>query len=100
MSRPLRQIDDQPATLAAHQPQRPGWTCAVDGQDWPCEPLRAHLVDTMSAQDIGVAMDGHYRLAVIELDAPAAQVHYRMFGWIRGTQPALSSGWHPPGGPW
>ena len=85
MSRP-RQIDDQADVLdnpTAHSPSRPGWTCNVDGQGWPCAPLRAHLLDTMTAQEIGIAMDGHFRFAVIELDAPAADVHRRFFGWIR-----------------
>lgn len=98
MTRPQRQIDR--LDRAVHWPKRPGWTCAADGQDWPCEPLRADMVDRMSAQEIGVDMGGHYRFAAIELDMPPAEVHYRFFGWIRGAQPASSSGWHPPGGPW
>lgn len=92
MSRPPRQIDDQADVLAdvladpaAHRPHRPHWICAC-GQPWPCEPLRGHMVATMSAQDIGVAMDPYYRFAVIELAAPAEDVHQRLFGWIRAAR--------------
>lgn len=31
--------------LTAHRPVRPGWTCALDGEPWPCPPGRRNLAD-------------------------------------------------------
>lgn len=82
MTRPLQQpnVLDDPSR---HWPFRPLWTCDADGQDWPCGPLRRHMVATMSAQNIGLSMGAYYRDAIRELDVPPAEVHARMFGWIR-----------------
>lgn len=87
MTGTARHIDDQADVLndpAVHFAHRPQWTCDADGQDWPCEPLRAHLLATMSTQDIGVSMGAYYPDAVREIDVPATEVHDRLFGWIHG----------------
>lgn len=81
-----RQIDNQADILAdpaAHWPQRPRWICDADGQAWPCEPLRTHLLATMSVQEIGLEMGARYNFAIHELDVPPAQVHRQLLGWIR-----------------
>jgi hypothetical protein len=31
--------------IGAHRPVHPGWTCALDGEPWPCPPARRALTD-------------------------------------------------------
>lgn len=31
--------------MSLHRPRRPQWTCVVDGDTWPCGPLRQLLLD-------------------------------------------------------
>jgi hypothetical protein len=67
---------------ADHQPHRPGWTCSVDGDDWPCATYRNHLLGTLDRSAIGSLMASWYPQMLAELREDAA-VHGRLFAWAR-----------------
>ena len=96
MTRPLRQVDDRAAVLAEpgrHWPARPSWTCAAGCGDWPCAPLRGHLLATRTRGEISALMADYYDVAMRELELESTEVHLRLFAWAR------HEGWHPVGGP-
>jgi hypothetical protein len=97
---PRKTIDEEAGLSdpAAHRAVRPGWKCEVDGEDWPCQPLRDHLSETMPAVEISMVMTGPYGFALIELSASPMAVWQRFLGWIKGPTPPVR--WHAPGGPW
>jgi len=78
-----------------HRPRRPTWTCADDGEDWPCSRLRAHLLTTTDRRGIDLVMGAHAHNAASELGLPSSAVHQRFYSWHRYDDLR-----RPPGGPW
>jgi hypothetical protein len=79
-----RRADDRAAVPADHQPHRPGWTCAVDGNDWPCAVYREHAWTSLDGDRSAVAslMAGWYPQMVVELGEERV-AHDRLFAWAR-----------------
>lgn len=67
-----------------HLPEREGWRCTDDREDWPCEEFKRRLrarhgcdVVAMSEAMVPWMRDARHKLVL-----SALQLHERFFGWI------------------
>jgi hypothetical protein len=67
-----------------HGPERPGWTCRVDGQDWPCGEARTRLTAMFATcPDVLTGHMLHLMVAAArDLNLPnESQLYWRFVTW-------------------
>lgn len=72
--------------LQMHSPQRPVWTCAADGLDWPCGDARARLLAEFDGAptSLGLYMAAQFTDAAQDLPhVPAGHLYDRFLCWVR-----------------
>lgn len=70
--------------MQVHALVRPGWTCEVDGELWPCTTRRAELVAAYPKRELAALMRGYLHTAFADLPhADADEVTAQLVGWVR-----------------
>ena len=73
-----------------HLPDRPSWSCRVDGLDWPCAPAREHLASTFPRTALAMYMTVQLGVAARDMpDAQPSDLYHRFLLWTRGAPPSI-----------
>lgn len=83
----LAESSDTTTPVNRHLPNRPAWTCVVDGKPWPCAGARVHLRTAYADDRAGLAvyMSQELIAAAIDVadeDALPPDLFNRFMAWI------------------
>lgn len=75
----------RPTNKPGHFPTRPGWTCSLDGQPWPCHTQRLAYLEEFGSGGmarLGILMRSYYDEAVTHDPGRGHDLYRQFIGWV------------------